>query len=210
MEDLLIWVDENDNEIGYGEKMETHKKGQLHRAFSIFIFDWTDATMLLQRRAHEKYHSGGLWSNACCSHPRKGESMDTAINLRLETELGLKTNCHIVDSNVCGLLMDGGDVIYGCGSFQYSASFGELSENEMDHVFLYSPDFGGFRKQDFSFNPDEIEDAKWISIKELNQWMEERLQDFTAWFQTAFDLAYDVLCRQARDRDMFFNFRSQG
>ena len=75
MEDLLVLVDENDREIGWREKMEVHVAGKLHRAFSVFIFDRNQKKMLLQKRAEGKYHSGGLWSNACCSHPRKGEGM---------------------------------------------------------------------------------------------------------------------------------------
>ena len=87
MEDLIIWVDENDNEIGYGEKLETHIKGQLHRAFSVFIFDWSDSTMLIQRRAIGKYHSGGLWSNSCCSHPYDGENFEDSIKRCIKNEL---------------------------------------------------------------------------------------------------------------------------
>ena len=90
MEDLLVLVDENDREIGWREKMEVHVAGKLHRAFSVFIFDRNQKKMLLQKRAEGKYHSGGLWSNACCSHPRKGEGMEAALSRRLEEELGFK------------------------------------------------------------------------------------------------------------------------
>ena len=85
--DKLIWVDLFDNEIGSGDKLETHVKNQLHRAFSPFIVH--DGKMLIQKRALEKYHSGGLWANACCSHPRWGESLLDAVQKRMEEELGI-------------------------------------------------------------------------------------------------------------------------
>lgn len=89
-ENLLIWVDELDNMIGYGEKLDTHIRSQLHRAFSIFIFDTVEKKMLIQRRAQGKYHSGGLWSNACCSHPLKDEgTLMEQIGRSLERELGI-------------------------------------------------------------------------------------------------------------------------
>ena len=210
MEDLIIWVDENDNEIGYGEKLETHIKGQLHRAFSVFIFDWSDSTMLIQRRALGKYHSGGLWSNACCSHPRKGESMEQAINNRLKEELGFICSCHIENPAELGLLLHGSDVIYSCGKFKYFAQFEELSEYEIDNVFLYSPNHNGFLKTDFIINPEEIAELKWLNIEELKLWLEKQPDAFSAWFKPAFEIAYEVLCRQAQNRDMFYNLRGQG
>ena len=85
--DKLIWVDIFDNEIGSGDKLETHVKNQLHRAFSVFIVH--DGKMLIQRRALGKYHSAGLWANACCSHPRWGESLADAVQKRMEEELGI-------------------------------------------------------------------------------------------------------------------------
>ena len=85
--DKLIWVDLFDKEIGSGEKLDTHVKNQLHRAFSVFIV--YDGKMLIQKRALEKYHSGGLWANACCSHPRWGESLPDAVQKRMEEELGI-------------------------------------------------------------------------------------------------------------------------
>ena len=90
--DKLIWVDLFDNEIGSGEKLETHVKNQLHRAFSLFIIH--DGKMLIQKRALEKYHSGGLWANACCSHPRWGESLTDAVQKRMEEELGRPESRH--------------------------------------------------------------------------------------------------------------------
>lgn len=209
MDNNIILVDDNDNEAGYGEKLEVHQKKLLHRAFSIFVFDWTNHKLLLQKRACSKYHSGGLWTNACCSHPRKNETMDACLNHRLKEELGLNTDFHIVDPNDCVFLLDGDDTIYYCGKFKYFASFGEIAEHEIDHVFLYSPVMSLLGLADFSYDPNEIEELKWVTIEELTLWMEQSPEDFTAWFKRAFELAYEVLRRQARDMDMFFTFRGQ-
>ncbi len=202
MEDLLILVDKDDNEIGYEKKLETHINGHLHRAFSVFVFDWSDETMLLQKRALGKYHSGGLWSNACCSHPRKGEAMEDAVNNRLAAELGFHSSCHIVDSAASGTLLNGTDIIYYCGKFKYYADFDNLREHEIDNVFLYSPYNNRLSKSDFVFNPEEIAELKWIKIEDLKQWLKNDPHAFSAWFKPAFELAYDVLCRQ------FDNFHS--
>ena len=85
--DELILVDLSDHEIGTMDKAEAHRIGRLHRAFSVFIVH--GGKMLLQRRNSKKYHSGGLWANACCSHPRKGESLEAAAARRLSEELGI-------------------------------------------------------------------------------------------------------------------------
>lgn len=205
MNDYIILVNEQDETIGYSEKMDAHKNGKLHRAFSIFIFDWNTKKMLIQKRAFEKYHSGGLWTNACCSHPLKDETMVGCLNTRLAEELGLCTDFNIKVPSDCGLLLHGEDVIYSCGKFSYFASFGEVVENEIDHVFLYSPVKSKIDLTDISFNKQEIEEIKWISIEELKSWMESNPKDFTAWFKSAFELAYIVFCRQAGNIDMFFD-----
>jgi isopentenyl-diphosphate delta-isomerase len=87
MKEKVILVDKNDKEVGIGEKMETHLTGKLHRAFSIFIFN-SQGELLLQKRAKTKYHSGGLWTNTCCSHPRPGELTEKAAHRRLQEEMG--------------------------------------------------------------------------------------------------------------------------
>ena len=89
--DELILVNAEDEEIGYGEKAYVHEKGLLHRAFSVFIVN--DGKMLIQKRNRNKYHSGGLWTNACCSHPEKRESLKEAVHRRLEEELGIGLRC---------------------------------------------------------------------------------------------------------------------
>ncbi|MCI8431112.1 MAG: NUDIX domain-containing protein [Lachnospiraceae bacterium] len=201
MDQLLVLVDESDQETGYGEKLHVHQNALLHRAFSIFVFDWDKEEMLLQRRASGKYHSGGLWSNACCSHPRKGETMAHALNNRLKAELGLETDVKIQSPPDGGCFMPEKETIYRCGAFHYFASFGGLSENELDHVFLYgiwreTGSDKAFFHPELPFNPEEIEELKWISICELKKWLSESPVDFTAWFRPAFELAYSVLSRQ--------------
>lgn len=198
MNDEIILVDDLDNEIGYGEKLEVHQKALLHRAFSIFIFDWSDQKMLIQRRAKDKYHSGGLWTNACCSHPRKNETMEKCLSKRLKEELGFEKQFRIADPGDSERLPDGDDVIYSCGSFKYHARFGHLSEYEIDHVFLYSPVAQSFSKTDFICNPEEADALQWITIDELRKWMGDSPEEFTAWFEKAFELAYAELERQRK------------
>ena len=113
----MILVNERDEPLGSMEKMEAHRKGALHRAFSVFIFN-SRGEMLLQQRALKKYHSGGLWTNACCSHPRPGETNEAAALRRLREEMGFDTSLQQIFS------------------FTYRASFNNgLTEHEYDHVF---------------------------------------------------------------------------
>jgi len=116
--ELVVLVDENDNEIGVEEKINAHRKGLLHRAFSIFVFN-SKNELLLQKRAADKYHSGGLWSNTCCSHPRPGENLKDAAHRRLQEEMGFDCSLREVFS------------------FLYKKSFDNgLTEHELDHVFF--------------------------------------------------------------------------
>lgn len=157
--DRLIWVDLFDNEIGSGDKLETHVKNQLHRAFSVFMV--YDEKMLIQRRALGKYHSGGLWANACCSHPRQGETLANAVQKRMEEELGISQGtCQPQE----------------LFSFNYFSQYDGLSEYEIDHVFL--TDYHG----EIQVDPDEIMETKWISLDELQKEMEEKPQEFSTWF----------------------------
>ena len=87
IEEQVILVDESDRQIGVAEKLAAHQSGQLHRAFSIFILN-SHGQLLLQKRAKHKYHSGGLWTNTCCSHPRPGESAIAAGRRKLIQEMG--------------------------------------------------------------------------------------------------------------------------
>ena len=160
--DKLIWVDLFDKEIGSGEKLDTHVKNQLHRAFSVFIV--YDGKMLIQKRALEKYHSGGLWANACCSHPRWGESLSDAVQKRMEEELGiLQGSCQPEE----------------LFSFNYFSQYDGLSEYEIDHVFL--TDYHG----EMNADPDEIMELRWVSLEELKIEMETAPETFSTWFLIA-------------------------
>lgn len=160
--DKLIWVDIFDNEIGSGEKLETHVKEQLHRAFSVFIVH--DGKMFLQRRAMDKYHSGGLWANACCSHPRKGETLEVAVQRRMEEELGIAQGACAPEELF---------------AFTYYSHYDGLSEYEFDHVFLC--DYHGRMAP----NPEEMMDTRWVELDELQKELETSPQKFSAWFLIA-------------------------
>lgn len=203
MSNEIILVDEQDQVVGYGEKMEIHQKKILHRAFSIFIYDRKKNKMLLQRRADNKYHSGGLWTNACCSHPRRSEPMEECLRNRLKEELGLDIRFRISDPGDSVLLINDIDVIYYCGKFQYYSSFGEIGEHEIDHVFLYSPVINSFDNLQIKFDPEEVSEIKWVTIDELQTWCRNKPEEFTVWFKPAYDIAYKILCRQAGDLDKF-------
>ena len=158
MEEIIL-VDEKDNEIGSCEKLEAHKKGLLHRAFSIIIFN-SRHEFLLQRRALTKYHCPGLWSNACCSHPRINETLQNAIHRRLVEEMGF--DCYLKKKFV----------------FNYKVSFSNgLIENEIDHVFLGRYD----RKIDF--NKAEVEEVKWVNFKDLIKDIKENPENYTPWLK---------------------------
>jgi len=157
--DYVILVDEKDREIGVEEKMRAHEKGLLHRAFSILILN-PKCQMLLQKRASSKYHSGGLWTNACCSHPRPGEEINEAAHRRLKEEMGFDCELKEIDS------------------FIYRASFKNgLTEHEYDHVFL------GFYDGDVQINKEEADDYKWIDLKELREDIKKNPDAYTFWFK---------------------------
>lgn len=158
----VILVDINDNPTGVADKMSAHLEGKLHRAFSIFIFN-SEGKMLLQRRALSKYHSGGLWTNACCSHPLPGESTLTAANRRLNEELGFETS------------------IAKIFDFVYKAEFENgLTEYEFDHVFV--GEFDG----EIDFNKDEVMELSFESISSIKELMLKKPEQYTVWFQIAF------------------------
>ncbi|HZG01246.1 MAG TPA: isopentenyl-diphosphate Delta-isomerase [Chitinophagales bacterium] len=159
MTDDVILVDENDNRIGAMSKEEAHREGKLHRAFSVLIFN-SAGEMLLQRRALDKYHSGGLWTNACCSHPRVDETNVDAAKRRLKEEIGLVTDLtHVYE-------------------FVYNAKFENgLVEHEYDHVFHGVTDNAPVA------NAQEVVDWKYISIAELSKDMSLRPEAYTAWFK---------------------------
>ena len=154
----VILVDVHDHAIGTMEKMEAHEKGFLHRAFSILLVN-EKGEMLLQQRALEKYHSPGLWTNACCSHPRPNESNLDAANRRLFEELGMKVELTEIFE------------------FTYRAEFNHaLIEHEIDHVFL------GLTNMNPTINLTEVMSFKWIPFDELQQDMMVNPEKYTAWF----------------------------
>ena len=158
-EPLVVLVDREDREIGLAPKTEAHQKALLHRAFSVFVFNGV-GELLLQQRSPDKYHSGGLWTNTCCSHPLPGENVHDAAHRRLVEEMGM--DCPLESPFW----------------FIYQTEFENgLSEHELDHVFLGNSD-GPFR-----IDPTEVAAALWISLAELEAWMERRPQDFTFWFK---------------------------
>lgn len=165
MSEEIVIVDTADREIGFCSKMEAHRKGLLHRAFSVFIVSGSD--MLIQRRALGKYHSGGLWANACCSHPRKGETLAEAIPRRLKEELGIET-------------MQANEIF----SFRYHHQFsGDLFEHEFDHVFVADYDEGLHGSIDP--NRDEIHETQWVSLVDLEMNLEREPQRYAVWFKIA-------------------------
>lgn len=158
----VILVNEADEPTGIMEKMEVHQKGLLHRAFSVFIFN-SKGEMLLQQRATGKYHNGELWTNACCSHPAPGESINTAANRRLKEEMGFTT------------------ALEKAFEFTYKASFDNgLIEHEFDHVFV------GQYDGDIQVDKSEVKDYCFKTIDELEASLQSHPQKFTAWFKIAF------------------------
>ena len=161
--EYVILVDEKDQEIGRMEKMEAHKKGLLHRAFSIFLFNDKNE-LLLQQRALSKYHSGGLWTNTCCSHPRTGETILQASERRLMEEMGITAQMKPEFSFIYRAELDN-----------------NLTEHELDHVVIGS--FSGTPK----INPEEVEAWKYLAMRDIQQEIEEFPEKYTAWFKVIFD-----------------------
>lgn len=158
----VILVDEFDNEAGAAEKMEAHQKALLHRAFSVFIFN-SKREMLLQQRALSKYHSGGLWTNTCCSHPQPGQGTHEAALKRLSEEMGFSTP------------------IKKIFDFVYKAGFDNgLTEYEFDHVFT------GTYEGDIQPDPAEVSDYCYQSMDEIKNSMQSHPAKFTEWFKIAF------------------------
>lgn len=195
MNEQIIIVNENDEKIGYEEKMSVHRSGKLHRAFSIFIFDRQSEQLLLQKRAIHKYHSGGLWTNACCSHPHLNEDINECLINRLQHELGIDLDLQISEPTDEMLKAGDNNTIFHAGSFLYFAHLGEIIEHELDHVYVYSPSSSTMNLT-FNKNPVEVEELKWITLDALKLWMRERPEEFTIWFPKAFKIADTLFSRQ--------------
>lgn len=161
MEEVIL-VTEKDEPIGTMEKMEAHRKGALHRAFSIFVLN-DKGQMLLQQRALTKYHSGGLWTNACCSHPRPNESTEDAATRRLHEELGFTTGLKKIFK------------------FQYHSKFPDgLIEHELDYVYL------AYYNGAIYPAPEEVMDYTYMELEKINSTIKSSPAKFTTWFQIAF------------------------
>lgn len=157
----VVLVDEQDRELGVMDKMEAHQQGILHRAFSVFIFNST-GQLLIHQRANHKYHGGGLWTNACCSHPQWGDDLVESAQQRLQFEMGL----------TCALKK--------VFSFVYHTPVeNNLIEHEYDHVFV------GFTEVEPVPNPDEVQAYQWIDRADLMQQIADQPEKFTYWFRMA-------------------------
>ena len=162
MIEKVILVDKNDNEVGAMEKQEAHVKGLLHRAFSVFIFNDKNE-LLLQRRAVNKYHSGGLWTNTCCSHPRQNEKTEDAAKRRLLEEMGMRST------------------LKKQFDFVYKAKLdNNLYEHEFDHVFF------GFTNDLPIINPEEVEDYTYKTLEDIGNEMKTIPDKYTEWFKICF------------------------
>jgi len=157
MKKQLILVDENDKQIGVSEKIQAHKEGKLHRCFSILIFN-SKGELLIQQRAKDKYHSALLWSNTCCSHPRPGKDITKEAKRRLDEEMGIKC-----------------DNLKEIFTFTYYINFGDITENEFDHVFI-----GKFDGNPIP-NKEEAADWKWINIQELKEDINKNPKNYACW-----------------------------
>lgn len=173
MENEIILVNDRDECVGYTSKEEAHRTGKLHRAFSVFLYD--EDRLLIQQRAEEKYHSPGLWANTCCSHPRKGEGLNAAVNRRLMEEAGIVCETQEIFS------------------FVYEHCFEEnLYEHEFDHVFL------GEYKGDYRMNPQEAQAFKWIGLEELSDDINRNPEKYACWFKIAAPKVIDIIRKRIK------------
>jgi isopentenyl-diphosphate delta-isomerase len=173
-ETQVILVNEKDEPIGIMEKMEAHRRGLLHRAFSVFIFD-SKGRMLLQQRAAEKYHGGLLWTNACCSHPYPGETVEAAAQRRLQEELGFQTP------------------LQKLFAFTYKADVENgLIEYEYDHVFT------GIYDGDIEPDSSEVARVVYRDMEAIKSDLEKNPEKFTAWFRLAFGRIREMRNEEAK------------
>jgi isopentenyl-diphosphate delta-isomerase len=172
MEDKVILVDQDDEAIGEMDKLQAHKEGRLHRAFSVFVFN-SAGELLLQKRADTKYHSGGLWTNTCCSHPRPGEDLTAAAKRRLKEEVGLE--CEVA----------------WAFSFIYKVEFSNgLFEHELDHVLL------GTCNNLPVLNPEEVSEFKYSSLQEIKKDIKLNSDLYTEWLKISIDKIQDYISNE--------------
>ncbi len=168
-EEKVILVNQNDEQVGLMPKLQAHEKGVLHRAFSVFILN-DKKELMLQRRAYNKYHSSGLWTNTCCSHQREGENNIEAGSRRLMEEMGFTTALH------------------EAFSFIYQAPFDNgLTEHEYDHVLI------GYYEEEPNINPEEVADWKRMPLEAIREDMLINPYEYTEWFKIIFDKFYSYI-----------------
>jgi isopentenyl-diphosphate delta-isomerase len=162
MKENITLVDKDDIVLGPIEKLEAHEKGLLHRAFSVFIFN-SKGELLIQQRADEKYHSAGLWTNTCCSHPNYNENILDAINRRMQEEMGMTA-----------------EVVFKF-KFTYKALLeNQLTEHEIDHVYF------GLSDDSPIINPEEVKNWKYINMEELKNELNMYPENYTSWLKICF------------------------
>ncbi len=162
-QEFVVLVDENDNDIGVMEKLQAHQEGLLHRAFSIFVFN-DKKELLMQQRAFSKYHSAGLWTNTCCSHPRPNETIKDAANRRLFEEMGMSCDLRIETNFIYKTFFDNG-----------------LIEHELDYVLI------GYTNQNPTLNKEEVEHYRWQSLLDLKNDVALNPDSYTSWFKIAIE-----------------------
>lgn len=159
MEEVIL-VTKEDERVGQGEKQWVHEKGLMHRAFSIYVFN-EDAELLLQRRADEKYHNPGMWSNSCCGHPRPHEPVSEGVLRRLDEEMGMRL-----------------ETCKKQGEFVYEKEFDNgLSENEYLHVFTAKT------SKEPRLNPREASEYDWVDLQTVKQDVRDNPEKYTYWFK---------------------------
>ncbi|MEN9919906.1 MAG: isopentenyl-diphosphate Delta-isomerase [Bacteroidota bacterium] len=172
---MVILVNEKDEEIGTMPKLQAHKAGLLHRAFSVFIFN-TEGKLLLQQRALTKYHTPGLWTNSCCSHPLPSETVKNAALRRLEYEMGI--------NNVKLMFLF---------KFIYKVDFENgLAEHEIDHVFV------GYTDQQPTINNEEANSYAYVYLDDIRHAISRNPDNYTPWFKIIMDKHFDQLSKHAK------------
>ena len=163
MEENVILVDKNDTQIGLMSKLDAHKKGILHRAFSVFVLN-NNNEIMLQKRAYNKYHSAGLWTNTCCSHQREGENSIEAGKRRLLEEMGFETELKIITSFIYKVEFENG-----------------LTEHELDYLLI-----GKYLKSPV-INKQEVADWKWMKVELIADDIKLNPNNYTSWIKIIFD-----------------------
>lgn len=170
-EEFVVLVDTQDTECGIEKKLPAHEKGLLHRAFSVYVFDEAH-NLLLQRRASVKYHSGGLWTNTCCGHPRQGEPVEKAAHRRLQEEMGFDCNLSKIKELVYRAELGGG-----------------MTEHEYLHIFI------GTYSGDMRPDPREVDEHAWVPLDTLETSMKANPATYTEWFKICFPLIKPLLAK---------------